>query len=127
VHVDILMLSYDAYLQLYLDENGNVDVALTKREAELAESAKSNQANALSSKKATRRRRSQAQDLGLSPNLVGKLDSAQPSEATELEGWVFGTFKDCKVGETVVTDSFIFSVSNQDFNDEYFVSQLFTS
>ena len=97
---------YDAYLQLYLDENGNVDIALTKREAELVESAKSNQTNALSSKKASRRRRSQAQDIGFTPNPVGKLDSAG---ATEFEGWVFGTFKDCKVGETLETHSFIFS------------------
>jgi hypothetical protein len=97
---------FTTYLQLYLDENGNVDVALTKREAELVESAKSNQTNALSSKKASRRRRSQAQDIGLTPNLVGKLDSAG---ATEFEGWVFGTFKDCKVGETLETHSFIFS------------------
>ncbi len=97
-----LRYSYGPHPQLYLDENGKVDVELTKSEAERIESAKRNESRVNGRKRAIRKRRSQAQNMGTAPTSTGLLDSGREAfEATEFEGWVFSTFKDCKVGEFV--------------------------
>jgi hypothetical protein len=52
--------------------------------------------------KASRRRRVQSNlNEGISPEIMRQLVSAQAAaDESEFEGWVFGTFLDCKVGES---------------------------
>jgi hypothetical protein len=90
-----LKFSYDAHPQLYLDENGDVDIELTEIEAEFVESAKRNESSDHTGQKTLRKRRSQASNIG-----IDSKELRQAAEATEFEGWVFSTFKDCKVGES---------------------------
>ena len=75
---------------------------MTKSEAERIESAKRNESRVNGRKRAIRKRRSQAENMGTAPTTTGLLDSGREAfEATEYEGWVFSTCKDCKVGEFV--------------------------
>ena len=95
-------LAHNPDAQLYLDENGNVDVDTTNEEATHVDAAKARAETQIRKKTGVRRRRTQAaQDLGTDGGLMDMLQRQNAaSEVAETGGnWVFSTYIDCKVGK----------------------------
>ncbi len=94
VHHACSKRSYNTYPQLYLDDNGIIDIKKTQHEADKVSAAKMNADQGRAQNKSLRRRRSQLQqDAVLLPEAMKQL-----VDESEFEGWVFGSFLDCKVG-----------------------------
>ena len=92
--------SHSARVQLYLDDEGNVDVETTKAEAARVDAARMQSATQTRQKVGVRRRRTQAQQ-GVDPGLMDML--VRQTEALELAemggSWVFSNCIDCKIGK----------------------------
>ena len=92
--------SHSARVQLYLDDEGNVDIETTKAEAARVDAARMQSATQTRQKVGVRRRRTQAQQ-GVDPGLMDML--VRQTEALELAemggSWVFSNCIDCKIGK----------------------------
>ena len=92
--------SHSARVQLYLDDEGNVDIETTKAEAARVDAANVQLATQSRQKVGVRRRRTQAQqgtDQGLLEMLA---QQQQVSELAEMGGsWLFNTCIDSKIGK----------------------------
>jgi hypothetical protein len=85
--------------QLFLDDNGIVDIARTRHEGEKVNASKMNANLAGSQNRASRRRRAQSQkNAGLTSDITTQLEVFAAQQESEFEGWMFGAFLDCKVG-----------------------------
>jgi hypothetical protein len=93
--------SHSAPVQLYLDDEGNVDIETTKAEAARVEAANAQKATQSRQKVGVRRRRTQAQEQGADQGLLEMLARQQQvSELAEMGGsWLFNTCIDCKIGK----------------------------